>query len=161
VRHPLSAATLLVAATLLCGCASGLDVPPPAPVPTGAAAYTCSALHGRLPDEVGGHTVTATKPNSQYTSAWGNPAIVLRCGVPTPSALTATSQLLSVDGVDWLPEQLTAGYLFTTVGREVNVEVSVPDAYTPESDALADLSPVIAAMDPSRDPTVSPSPAPS
>ena len=67
---------------------------------------------------------------------------------PAPTALTPTSQLLTVDGVDWLPEQLTAGYLFTTVGRQVNVEVAVPDAYTPEADVLVDLSPVIAKLDP-------------
>jgi hypothetical protein len=73
---------------------------------------------------------------------------VLRCGVPTPAALAPTSQLLTVDGVDWLPEQLTHGYLFTTVGRSVNVEVSVPDAYSPEAGALADLAPSIAATIP-------------
>jgi hypothetical protein len=130
---------------LTSACSSGLDVPLPVPLPEGAGAYACAALHGSLPDEVLKHTVTATTPKSSYTSAWGSPAIVLRCGVPQPAALTATSQLLTVDGVDWLPEQLTAGYLFTTVGRELNVEVSVPNAYAPESDALVDLSPVIAA----------------
>ncbi len=73
---------------------------------------------------------------------------MLRCGVGVPAALTPTSQLLTVDGVDWLPEKLTAGYLFTTVGRSVNVEVSVPSAYSPEADALADLSPAVAAAIP-------------
>ena len=129
-------------------CSSGLPVPPPDPLPTGAAAYACSSLHGRLPDEVSGQTVTATDPHSPLTSAWGSPSIVLRCGVATPEALTPTSQLLTVDGIDWLPEQLTHGYLFTTVGRAVNVEVSVPDAYSPEAGALADLSPAIAATIP-------------
>ena len=141
----------LVAALVLLtltACSSGLAVSPPNPPPTGAAAFDCSAIHGRLPDRVAGQTVTAITPKSPLTSAWGNPAIVLRCGVGVPAALTPTSQLLTVDGVDWLPEQLTHGYLFTTVGRGVNVEVSVPDAYSPEADALADISPVIVALDP-------------
>jgi hypothetical protein len=43
---------------------------------------------------------------------------------------------------------LTQGYLFTTVGRVLNVEVSVPDHYSPEADALTDLGPVITALDP-------------
>ncbi len=79
---------------------------------------------------------------------------MLRCGVATPAALTPTSQLLTVDGVDWLPEELSAGYLFTTVGRSLNVEVSVPGAYSPESDALVDLSTAVAA-------TVAAEPSPS
>jgi hypothetical protein len=138
----------VIALITVTGCSSGLPVSPPNPPPVGAAAYTCSAIHGGLPDEVDGHGVTATTPKSPLTSAWGQPAIVLRCGVATPQALTPTSQLLTVDGVDWLPEKLTHGYLFTTVGREVNVEVSVPDAYSPEADALVDLSPAIARLDP-------------
>jgi hypothetical protein len=145
LARPLLGGLALLTAT---SCSSGLSVPPPNPPPVGAAAYTCSAVHGALPDDVAGHGVTATTPRSPLTSAWGQPAIVLRCGVPTPKALTATSQLLTVDGVDWLPEQLTAGYVFTTVGRSVNVEVTVPDDYSPEADALADLSPVIGRLDP-------------
>ena len=138
----------VVALLTVSACSSGLAVSPPNPPPIGAAAYTCSAVHGALPDEVDGHGVTATTPKSPLTSAWGQPPIVLRCGVATPKALTPTSQLLTVDGVDWLPEQLTQGYLFTTVGRQVNVEVAVPDAYSPEAGVLTDLSPVIAKLDP-------------
>jgi hypothetical protein len=150
VRSTTHARPLVGALALLtlCACSAGLPVSPPNPPPVGAAAYTCSAIHGSLPDEVLGHGVTATTPKSPLTSAWGQPAIVLRCGVATPKALTPTSQLLTVDGVDWLPERLTQGYLFTTVGRTVNVEVAVPDAYSPEADALVDLSPDIAKLDP-------------
>jgi hypothetical protein len=137
-----------LAALALAGCSSGLAVSPPNPPPTGAAAYACSAIHGQLPDSVAGQNVTATTPKSPLTSAWGTPSIVFRCGVGTPAALTPTSQLLTVDGVDWLPEKLTAGYLFTTVGRAINVELSVPSAYSPEADALADISPVIGSLDP-------------
>jgi hypothetical protein len=129
-------------------CSSGLAVPVPSPAPTGAAAYACAALHGVLPDEVVGAGVTPTKPQSPLTSAWGSPAIVFRCGVGVPAALTPTSQLVVVDGVSWLPQQLSQGYLFTTVGRVLTVEVSVPDHYAPEADVLADLSPVIATQVP-------------
>ena len=145
LARSLASAFVLVTAT---ACSSGLPVQPPNPPPTGAAAFGCSAIHGRLPDRVAGQTVTAITPKSPLTSAWGTPAIILRCGVGVPKALTPTSQLLTVDGVDWLPEQLTKGYLFTTVGRGISVEVSVPDAYSPEADALADISPVIASLDP-------------
>jgi hypothetical protein len=160
VSHLLPAAVAASAILLLSACSSGVSVPPPSPEPSGAAAYACAALHGRLPDEVAGATTTATKPQSPYTQAWGSPAIVLRCGVGVPAALTSTAQLVTINGVDWLPEPLTQGYLFTTVGRVLNIEVSVPDHYSPEADALSDLGPVIAALDPKVGAT-SASPSPS
>jgi len=153
----LRAALGLGTAAALSACSSGVSVSPPSPEPKGAAAYACAALHGRLPDKVAGATTTATKPQSPLTQAWGSPAIVLRCGVAVPAALTPTSELVTINGVDWLPEPLTQGYLFTTVGRVLNVEVSVPDHYSPEADALSDLGPVIAAMDPTVGTTPSPS----
>jgi len=155
----LGSAVGLGAAALLSACSSGVSVPPPSPEPSGAAAYACAALHGRLPDEVAGATTTAVKPQSPLTQAWGSPAIILRCGVGIPKALTSTSQLVTINGVDWLPEPLTQGYLFTTVGRVLNVEVSVPDHYSPEADALSDLGPTISALDPLVD--AGPSPTPS
>ncbi|MGD9955807.1 MAG: DUF3515 domain-containing protein [Candidatus Nanopelagicales bacterium] len=133
---------LVGAASLLAltGCSRGLAVPLPDPLPEGSAAYACADLTSSLPEQLLGQNVVATDPQSALINAWGDPAIVTRCGVPTPAALTPTSQLLTVDGVDWLPEQLERGYLFTTVGRSINVEVSVPDAYSPEADALVDIS---------------------
>lgn len=136
---------VLVAASLLAltGCSRGLAVPLPDPLPVGAAAYTCADFTSSLPEQVLGQVVTATDPQSALVNAWGDPAIVARCGVPTPAALTPTSQLITINGVDWLPEQLERGYLFTTVGRQLNVEVSVPDAYSPEADALVDITPAV------------------
>jgi hypothetical protein len=142
-------------ATSLTGCQQALHVEPPAL--SGATAYSCATLHGRLPDEVDGHTVTALDPRSPYTAGWGQPTIVWRCGVPAPAALTPTSETVVVDGVQWFPEKLTDGYLFTTVGRELNVEVSVPSAYQPEAGALVDLSASIAQQVPLA--TASPSPS--
>ncbi len=141
VGSALAAAAVLLSLT---GCSRGLAVPLPDPLPEGAGAYACANFKSSLPDEVVGQTVTATDPRSSFVSAWGDPAIVVRCGVPTPAALGPTSQLVTVDGIDWLPEQLENGYLFTTVGRELNIEVSVPDAYSPEADALVDISPAVA-----------------
>jgi hypothetical protein len=132
---------------LLSGCSATVDAPIPSPLPPGAD-YLCAALKGALPDEVLGQTTTATRPTSSFATAWGNPAIVVRCGVPAPTALTPTSQLLTVDGVDWFPEPLTSGVLFTSVGRTVNVEVAVPSAYAPEASALAEISPAVTAVIP-------------
>jgi hypothetical protein len=158
VSRALVVAVLAASAiTALSSCSAGLRVPPPEL--GGVAAYTCAELHGRLPDEVDGHTVTALDPRSPYTAGWGQPTIVLRCGVEVPAALTPTSQTIVVDGVEWFPEKLTEGYLFSTVGRALTVDVSVPDAYSPEADVLVELSPVVAAHIPTSSPTPSVSPS--
>ena len=138
---------LAVAVGLLSGCSRGVDVAVPSPAPTGPGAYACAALHGRLPDEVASQTVVASHPNSDLTSAWGNPAITVRCGVAAPS-IDPTAQIISVDGVDWYPEKFSNGYRFTTLHRALFVEVNVPGDYSPEADALADISPSVSATIP-------------
>jgi hypothetical protein len=117
-----------------------VDAPHPAP----GAAAACRDLTAHLPARLVGQTRRTVNPTSPYTAAWGHPALVLRCGVPTPSALTPTSELTVVDGVAWLPDQPTGGSQFTTVGRVANVEVTVPDSYRPAGDALVDLAAAVA-----------------
>jgi hypothetical protein len=116
---------------------------------------TCKALMSELPDTVAGQRTVDLSNGEGWAAAWGEPAIVLRCGVPTPEALTATSQCLTVNDIGWFATQngaaadLTnptdATVDFTTVDRSVNVEVSVPSKWSPPSDALVDLSSAIAA----------------
>jgi hypothetical protein len=111
--------------------------PPPAAADT---RESCERLNTDLPRSVDGQDRRATTPHSVVTAAWGDPAVVLRCGVPRPAGLQPTSQFVTVDGIDWLPEQRADGYTFTTVGRAAYVEASVPSAYAPEVNALADLA---------------------
>lgn len=90
----------------------------------------------------------SVEPNPDLTAAWGNPPVTLRCGVPEPKTLTPTSKLIAVDNVDWLPEKRSNGYVFTTIGRVANVEVSVPQDYEPETQALIELSGAVKSADP-------------
>ena len=116
--------------------------------PGANASAACSRLSQRLPATVAGQPRRTVVPASDRSAAWGADPVVLRCGVGRPAALQPTSELTTVDGVDWLPEQLDHGYRYTTVGRTAAVEVSVPDSQAPEVDALVDLSPAIVAADP-------------
>ncbi|MDP9418498.1 MAG: DUF3515 domain-containing protein, partial [Actinomycetota bacterium] len=93
----------------------------------------------------------ATDPDSPYAAAWGDPSIVLRCGVARPAALRPESQVLTVNGVDWLAEEKESGYRFTTSGRAAFVEVVVPDDYAPEVDPLVDLAAPVKATVPVHD----------
>jgi len=60
--------------------------------------------------------------------------------VQRPSALTSTAELITVNGVDWFGQQLSNGYRFTLTHRTPRVQVDVPAKYSPEVDALVDLS---------------------
>jgi hypothetical protein len=52
-------------------------------------------------------------------------------------------QLLTIDGVDWTPEENATGVTWTTVGRQVTVQVRVPRRYDSQGPLLAPLSPAL------------------
>ncbi|MCM2578753.1 DUF3515 domain-containing protein [Streptomyces sp. MTZ3.1] len=120
---------------------------PAVPKPSGPAAAMCRSLHDGLPGTVDGLTRSASEPASEFTAAWGDPEVRLRCGVPRPAVLTPgnedynpTAEAVDVNGVSWLLEKQGDGYRFTTTGRRAFVEVTVPDDYAPEVNALTDLA---------------------
>jgi hypothetical protein len=134
------------ALTLITGCGAGA-VQAPAPRPPAAIERLCVGLRGRLPQKVHGLSRRATTPTSRLVTAWGSPAIVVRCGVPRPSALKPTSQLAVINGVNWLPVPPDRPVTFTAVGRQAYVEVTVPATYSPSSDVLIELTgPIRAAV---------------
>lgn len=101
-----------------------------------------------LPATLDGHDKRPTEPVSQRTAAWGDPAIALRCGVPVPARLRPTTQLITVNGVDWFGEQHAEGWTFTATGRRAYVEVVVPKDYAPEVNPLVDLAAALKGADP-------------
>jgi hypothetical protein len=103
----------------------------------------CRSLVAALPEVVGDAVAREVSPDTGTTAAWGDPPIVLRCGVAQSEQYRPDSQLFEVDGVTWLPVEGRGGYFFTTIGRTANVEVAVPDAYAPEAQILTDLADVI------------------
>ena len=127
-------------------CGSGA-VPVEDTAPQGRAATACGDLVDDLPPQVADQAVREVSPADAPAAAWGDPAIVLRCGVDVPSGFTDTSTCTTVDGVDWyIPEaQLQAGgdLTMTSVNRDVSVEVELPEEYFPPATALADLAPAV------------------
>ena len=112
----------------------------------------CRDLLRALPDGVADHSRRHDVTGSPYAAAWGDPAIVLRCGVGTPKGFDRFSRCQRADGVDWfVPESvigdLGADAVMTTVGRSPAVEVTVPAQDRPAGTAAAmvDLAPVIKA----------------
>ena len=120
---------------MLAGCTGAPDVS--VPVPDGPAAG-CGRLHDALPRSLDGRDRADTRPSSTRTAAWGDPPVVLRCGVGRPEGLTATSQVIEVNGVEWFLTEPAPPYVFTTVGRGTYVQVRVPRSVL-RSEATAPL----------------------
>jgi hypothetical protein len=139
---PALGVALLPLVLLLAGCSRAVAVPDPAP--TGADLVTCTALMADLPDQVLDQDRRRAEPGN-FSAAWGDPAITLRCGVAKPPELGPASTCLEANGVGWFGEEAEGGRLFTTIGRQTYVELAVPSAYAPESGALVDVAATVAA----------------
>ncbi|MFD0317486.1 DUF3515 domain-containing protein [Streptomyces flavalbus] len=133
-RPSLPALALLIA---VAGCSSSDDSTATAvPSPDTEVTELCQNLDKALPREVAGVERRDPEPRSALTAGWGNPAIILRCGVVRPPKMTDPKVAQGrdpdavaggVNGVDWLQEDAGDGaFRFTTANRKAYVEVTVP-----------------------------------
>ena len=104
----------------------------------------CRALLEDLPHSLSDQE-QRTVTGSSYAAAWGDPPIVLRCGVGAPEGFNRFSSCQRVNGVDWFVPEGTiddqgADVLMTTVGRRPHVEVLVPADYRPPVAAMVDVA---------------------
>jgi hypothetical protein len=129
-----------LALLLLAGCSPGpTPVPVPSPAPEVAAA--CEPLIKALPSKVLDAKRRKADPPSPLTTAYGDPPIEVTCGVAQPAGMAqAQSQCFEVNGVGWFAKEVTNGTIFTTIGRALYLEIAVPDKYSPEANALTDVS---------------------
>ena len=146
---------VFVGGTLLIGAAAyvllhSAVVPVDPPETSAEQSAICRDLQTLLPDPLDGRPSRQTGPLSPLTAAWGEPAVVLRCGVARPAALTLTSQLFQADGVSWFAEQVSGGWRFTATGRKAYVEVTVPGTQDQASAPLVDLAPAVSNAVPVR-----------
>lgn len=121
----------------------------PAPLPLAAVAAPaagspdCARLLGALPPDLEGDGNESVRrrqlaaPAPPGAAAWGEPPVVVRCGVARPAALTVSSRLLDISGVQFLalpsPGKSAAGQAdgtaasnWVAVDRPVYVVVSLP-----------------------------------
>ena len=121
---------MLGATLLTAGCSRAVGVS----VPARGSDPACTAAAAVWPPDVSGRTPVSTDPTSPAVRAYGDPAVVARCGVPTPGP--TTDDCLTVNGVDWVATPLTDGTRFVTYGRDPAIEVLVPKGPVPEGSLL-------------------------
>jgi Protein of unknown function (DUF3515) len=148
---------VVLAFALSSGGSSGSDTPKAqstavvtvsAATPSPAAVEPCAQVLSQLPVQLDGSDPRNTQPSPDTGAAavsWGDPPIVLLCGVARPKELTEGSAALviGVGAVNWLPITGSSATVFIAIDRAVYIQVTVPKAYA--QPPLATLSTSIAA----------------
>ncbi|MGY1812122.1 DUF3515 domain-containing protein [Blastococcus sp. SYSU D00820] len=128
-----------------------VEVPPVTP----EADANCPALMTDLPLDLLDEPSRRVQSETPYAYAWGDPPIVLVCGVDRPAGYVVGAFALEVNGVTWYvddsdPDQV----VWTTVDRPVYVELTLPGGS--DSAPAAALSGIVAANLPYQEPQPGP-----
>lgn len=124
-------------------------VPVAAPPGSTAAGSSCPRLIAALPTRLGDLPGRPVQPASAAVRAWGEPPVVLRCGVPRPAAFVAGApDVVAVNGVTWFVQPHGERTVWTVVDRAVYIEATVPSGYAsapipPLSDAVIASLPAV------------------
>jgi hypothetical protein len=95
--------------------------------PSPQADASCPALVQALPTVLVDQAARKVRSTSPYVRAWGNPAVVLVCGVERPARFVVGASLIQIDGVQWFVDTSDPKtVVWTAVDRPVYVQVRVP-----------------------------------
>jgi hypothetical protein len=109
-------------------------------VPSGAVRAICARLVDYLPPTLAGNASRVISPRSPLVHVWGDPPIVLRCGVPRPAGYDpASAEATVVNGVHWFQQIGTDDVTWTAIRRGVNLELTVPKSYDAQGAFLVAL----------------------
>ena len=114
-------------------------MPPAAAAARDACVRFDAALPARLNDLQG----RRTSPASDLTAAWGEPPVVLRCGLGLPEGFRTGASITEIDGVAWFQQVAGSRVTWTTVDRLTQVQLIVPTSYQEQGAFLVDLATAI------------------
>ena len=141
VATAISVPVTIVAALAFAHATPSANVPRSAP----GSHLDCQRLMSRLPRTLDSQPRDHAA-RGQFVAAWGQPPIVLHCGVRRPAQLRPYSSALLIGSgndlsVNWLPAgDGGAATRWTTVDRKVYIAVTVPSSYaTPPLNDLSDV----------------------
>lgn len=134
---------LLATLALVGGCGSNRVEVGRFPV-TAVGHESCQRLLRALPRHVSDQPRRPVT-GSTYAAAWGDPPIVLRCGVGRPRGYDRFSACQTANGIDWFVPSSAfndehADVLMTTLYRRPAVSVHLPATYRPPVAAMVDLA---------------------
>ena len=138
---------MLVAAVGACSDDAGTTDLAAAP---GGSSPECRGVVDRAPQKVLDRE--RTTPQAAGVAVWGDPPIVLQCGVELAAGPTS-DPCFTIDGVDWLldnPDDEEAAAAFVTYGRSPGVRVTVPGDRGEATGALTDLAGAVAPLPASK-----------
>jgi hypothetical protein len=135
---------------------------PSAPAHAAAQASACNRVLEQLPVQLGNlqPRVVHSHPDSPYVVAWGDPPVVLSCGVDRPKDLQpGSSAQYFTNGPAAGPFYDVTSHsgvnVWTTVDRAPYISIEVPSKYQgadvlpPLSGAIAQALPAVCSTDPS------------
>jgi hypothetical protein len=106
------------------------DLPPltvQVPPVTPEADQYCPAVMSGLPLELAGEPSRPVQSDSPFAYAWGDPAVVLVCGVDRPAGWVVGASAIQINGVQWYVDTADPEITrWTTVDRPVYVEIALP-----------------------------------
>lgn len=92
------------------------------------AEVVCRALLSQLPGTLRDLRQRLVSAGAEQNAAYGEPPITVACGVP-PAEFAPTDLVYPLDGVCWHAVEQPEATVWTTVDREIPVQVTVPGAY--------------------------------
>jgi hypothetical protein len=130
-------------------------LPVAVPPVTPEADASCPALMSTLPLELSGEESRRVRSDSPYAYAWGDPPVVLVCGVDRPAGYVVGVSAIQINGVQWYVDTHDPDTtVWTTVDRPVYVQISLPSSV--DSAPVTALTPQIAQALPYRAPQPGP-----
>ncbi|WP_169799315.1 DUF3515 domain-containing protein [Nocardioides jensenii] len=143
-RGAVASALLLVAT----GCSGAVEID--SPDVDGATRATCEDFLDALPDTLAGEKSEEVSPDDALGRAWGDPPIVVTCGVDKAEGFTPYSSCWETNGVGWyVPDDQvsdpTADIVATTIGWTPRVEIRLPGELRPPDAVTVDVSAAVKA----------------
>ena len=127
----------------------------------------CLKVIAQLPVDLGPLAPRRVFSSSTSIVAWGDPAVILECGVSRPAGLSPGSAAQVFDAgtgpgrsAQWLPARSGPTTVWTTIDRAVYVAVSIPgsrqaaDVLPPLAAAVARALPAVCQAYPAAPPSV-------
>ena len=124
-------------------------------------AQVCLAVTSQLPTQVRDLAARKVSAGPEQNAAWGEPPLTVACGVAQPTMCASLdrgqagcvpldTELMTMNKVCWYAHEQADATTFTTMDREVPVQVTVPRQYAQAAQWANEFSDAVVQTDRSR-----------